>query len=148
MRQTDVWFGILGFCGAIIILIVAIPMGIPDRVISGISIRMFPKTIVTLIAILSLMLVVQRLIWPACSENNFTKQELPLDALMLLTLPVSYLIVKFLGIPAFALVATPIAMWVYGDRSWLRIGITAVSFAVLARVVVVHLLQRPPLGIF
>jgi hypothetical protein len=71
-----------------------------------------------------------------------------LDLILLATLPVCYLVIRYLGVSALALLGAPPVMMVYGERRWWVMAITAVGLAVFAHVVIVGLLQRPPLGIW
>ena len=56
--------------------------------------------------------------------------------------------VRYLGVPALALLGTPPVMIVYGERRWWLITIVAIGLAIFARIVMVDLLQRPPLGMW
>ena len=129
-------------------LFFVVPNGIPDRMVSGMSIAFFPKLLLTLIIILSVFLALKTLIQARSAPPAEGLQNLSLDIILLLSLPVSYLVVKYLGISIFALLITPPVMIVYGEKRWGLIAVTAFTLAICARLVVVELLERPPLGIW
>ncbi len=153
MRQRDFWVGLVMAIGAAAVLFFIVPYQIPDRMVSGMSIAFFPKMLLIGIVAFSVVLMVQNLFWSRSAPRDESAQEpkvksLQLDLILLATLPVCYVVARYLGVPALALLGTPAVMVVYGERRWWLIAIVAIGLAVFARLVMVDLLQRPPLGIW
>ena len=148
MNRVDLWVGLFTAALAAIVLFFVVPAGIHNRMVSGMSVAFFPKMLLVLIIVFSLLLVARCIYQARSAPPEPGLENISLDLILLATLPISYLVIRYLGISAFALLGTPPVMITYGERRWWLIGITAVAIAVCARVVTVYLLQRPPLGIW
>jgi len=133
---------------AAIVLFFVVPAGIHNRMVSGMSVAFFPKMLLVLIIVFSLLLVGRCVYQARSAPQEPGLENIGIDLILLATLPISYLVIRYLGISAFALLGTPPVMVTYGERRWWLIGVTAVALAVSARLVTVYILQRPPLGIW
>ncbi len=148
MKRLDTAVGVILAVLAGLVFFVVVPAGIPDRVVGGMSVAFYPKLLLALIIGFCVLLVAKNLLDHKPAEPSEASKGLHFDAALLAALPLCYLVIRYLGIPAFALLMTPPTMLVMGERRLGRIAITAICLAVVARVVVVNLLQRPPLGIW
>ena len=145
MKSADVAVGLLLAAAGAIVYFFVIPSQIPERALGGFGVSFFPKALVGLIIFFSLILAVQSFFKSGRSLSLLLNGWLT-DLQLLLAVPVFYLIIRFLGLAAFAALITPACMMAMGERRWTRIAAVAVSLAVTTRLVIVYVLQAEPLG--
>ena len=148
MKSADVAIGlILAVVGAVVYFVV-IPAQIPVRELGGFGVSFFPKLLLGLIILFSLLLAIHSSITKSGATLSEMLRGWPTDLLLLIPIPICYFIIRYLGLAVFAAVITPACMLAMGERRIGRIALVAACLAITTRVVIIYVLQSEPLGVW